>query len=93
MPRGGIQRTQTIDQQTGDFAVSVLRANLGPQHTASRIPKETGSDHSSHIVVLPGSEEFHHAFHSWQNAKLEGFVSWWCGRGDLNPHGLATART
>ena len=28
-----------------------------------------------------------------KTTKPEGFVTGWCGRGDLNPHGLATART
>jgi hypothetical protein len=57
-------------------------AHLSSEHLAEALEKN------------PGSEEFHSAFHSTRKTtKSEGFVTCWCGRGDLNPHGLATART
>ena len=85
MPRCGIQRTQTIDQQTGDFAVSALRANLGPQHTASLIPKETGSDRFSPLSFFQAQKNLTTLFTQVAKREIGRFRKLVVRKGGLEP--------
>ena len=56
-------------------------AHLSSEHLAEALEK------------IQPQKNFTTLFTPVEKPKSEGLVSCWCGRGDLNPHGLATART